>query len=193
MWEARRRERARATFGTHEELAEHARRLGAARPLSILRASGLASQRRSILAEAGGACGALLDELADPSGALVAGRLVFPVEELARLGLTPALLGPHGPPDALEVLVHEVLELPRAELRKAWGLVADLGPWRGRIAAAWLRDQWGQLQRLRRAGADLFHTPSRSQRPQKALAWVVALCATAPPSGLGAWPSPGAR
>ncbi|QDU83044.1 Squalene/phytoene synthase [Planctomycetes bacterium Pla163] len=88
---------------------------------------------------------------ADPSAALAAGRLVLPMDELARLGLTAVDLAERPDDPRWAELIASQVGFVRGLCAKAWPLVSEVGLARGRTVAVWLAGIDSALERIERA------------------------------------------
>ena len=132
------RERGVAAFLTRKELVGHLASCATPRGDALLATFGLATERRLALlntALVAEACAEVWSRAQEP---LAGGTLWIPVEDLTAHGIgiqeLPAL-----DPRALGAVLAELAADARARLRRAGDLARELGPWRGRLAAAWLR------------------------------------------------------
>ncbi|MEZ5980146.1 MAG: hypothetical protein R3F34_18300 [Planctomycetota bacterium] len=128
--------------------------------------------------EAGLAAERLARWTADPAGQLASGRLVVPVDELARANLAVTVLA-ESPTDArIAALVASQVGWIRGFLARAWPAVELAGVWRGRALALWL----GGVERcLRRIESRRFEVARRAVAPPRAN-WL-ALARFATPEG----------
>lgn len=178
------REQHVCTFETRSVLREHARATAGAAARVALACVGWSSERRALLAENAATAAQMLVWWSDVAGELERGRLWIPVEDLAARGVSPADLRARrfGERDAR--LVAQLCLWARELLVRGWDLATDLGPLRGRAAAAALRLAHARLRAIERAGFDVVTAARRPRRWRSALALVAGLVRRAPPRDL---------
>jgi phytoene/squalene synthetase len=145
----------RKSFETRRRLHEHAQAI--ARPIgrALLRVVDRSSERNEVLMDA--LCtGFLLARWTTHFRAhWNLGRLQLPVEELARSGIALQAVDFAKPVPALRPVVADQVRWIRGYFHKGWPLCAELGPWRGRLMAFFLRWHAASLSALEARNFDV--------------------------------------
>lgn len=115
--------------------------------------------------EAGCSAERLARWTARPAVELASGRLVFPLDELARAGLAPADMGERPSDPRWRALVADQVGFVRGLLARAWPAAGQAGPLAGRAIALWLA---GVERCLARIEARAFAVVEKPVAPPRA-------------------------
>lgn len=139
---------------TRAELAAHAAELTQAGARLLVHVLGLPSERDRLLGEALGRGLQLAAWIVGLREDLARGRLHLPMEDLARHRVELADLRAARASPSLRSLLGDEVAWARGFLAKGWPLCQELGPWRGRQLALFLRWHAASLSALERRGFD---------------------------------------
>lgn len=138
---------------TREALLARARALALPEGRLYLRLTGQPSARNEALSDSLALALQLTAWLVDLRGSFALGRLLVPVDELARAGVPLAEFAAERASPALRRVLQEQIEWTRGFYIRGWELCHALGPWRGRALAFVLRWHAAKLSALEAAGA----------------------------------------